>query len=84
VLWFTIWFLVILKLPALYLAWIIWYAVKDPPAPQTGPADAEPLGEDGPPWRPDRSTRRARRPGPHGGPARRPLRARPAPLRGGR
>ena len=27
-LWFTLWFLVILKIPAIYLAWVIWYAYK--------------------------------------------------------
>ena len=37
-LWFSIWFLLILKLPAAYLAYMIWWAVKDPPAPSSGPA----------------------------------------------
>ena len=30
-LWFTIFFLVILKIPAAYLGYVIWWAVKDPP-----------------------------------------------------
>jgi hypothetical protein len=73
VLWFTLWFLVILKIPALYLAWVIWYAVKDPPeGAEPGQPDA---GEDGGPgWRPSSDRRRLRpRRGPHGGPDRRPL-----------
>ena len=34
-LWFTIFFLVILKIPAAYLGYVIWWAVKDPPEPGT-------------------------------------------------
>jgi hypothetical protein len=73
VLWFTLWFLVILKLPALYLAWLIWWAVKDPPQPATAGEAAK--GDDtGPGWRPSSDRRRLPlRRGPHGGPARRPL-----------
>jgi hypothetical protein len=70
-LWFTLWFMVILKIPALYLAYVIWWAVKDPPAPSPGPGfagyDAGP-GVIGPP----RRRGRGRLPRPHGGPARRP------------
>ena len=36
-LWFTIFFLVILKIPIVYLAYVIWWAVKDPPQPSAGP-----------------------------------------------
>jgi hypothetical protein len=72
VLWFTLWFLVILKIPALYLAWVIWYAVKDPPEQAEAGEAGGPEG-DGPGWRPgDRRRLRPRR-GPHGGPVRRPL-----------
>jgi len=73
VLWFTLWFLVILKIPALYLAWVIWYAVKDPPE-EAATGDQEAGEGGGPGWRPtaDRRRRRPRR-GPHGGPVRRPL-----------
>jgi hypothetical protein len=76
--WFTIWFMVILKIPAIYLAYVIWWAVKDPPAPETGAGGAGYGGGVGPPRTP--RTRRpapGRRPGPHGTPARRPS---PAPL----
>jgi hypothetical protein len=70
-LWFTIWFMVILKIPALYLAYVIWWAVKDPPAPSAGPGFA---GHDsGPGIRPPRPRDRGRLPRPHGGPSRRPV-----------
>lgn len=74
-LWFTIWFLVILKIPALYLAYILWWAVKDPPAPASGLAAGELGGggrDPGPRLRPRRSSLPSRRPGPHGSPLRRP------------
>ena len=66
-LWFTIWFMVILKIPVLYLAYVIWWAVKDPPeshalpAPATGGPAAD---EGGGGWQ----RRSRRRPGPRGGP----------------
>jgi hypothetical protein len=86
VLWFTLWFMVILKIPALYLALVIWWAVKDPPGTATGPA-ADGLGEGGGPgWRPNRDRPRTRRPGrgPHDSPLRRPSRVRVAAASAGR
>ncbi|MBD0291056.1 MAG: hypothetical protein ICV74_07360 [Thermoleophilia bacterium] len=70
-LWFVLWFMVILKIPILYLAWVIWWAVKDPPEADTGAAGEE-LGENGGPgWRPHRPRPRlGRRRGPHGIPVR--------------
>jgi hypothetical protein len=81
VLWFTLWFMVILKIPILYLAWVIWYAVKDPPDGMTGEAGESLGGADQGPGGRFGPRRRARRParGPHGSPARRP--ARPAVAR---
>jgi hypothetical protein len=77
-LWFTLWFMVILKIPIVYLGWVIWWAVKDPPEPGLGPA-AESFGSagDGPGgWSRTRPARvPGRRPGPHGSPVRRPVRA---------
>jgi hypothetical protein len=78
--WFTIWFLVILKIPVAYLAYVIWWAVKDPPAPSTGPGFGQSTSDDdgggvGGPGR-RRLPRRpvpGRRPGPHGSPRRRPV-----------
>jgi hypothetical protein len=77
-LWFTIFFLVILKIPAAYLLYVIWWAVKDPPEPGTGPDYARVVPEDaggGSPFRPVREHKPipGRRPGPHGSPVRRPL-----------
>ena len=79
-LWLTVWFMVILKIPVLYLCWVIWWAVKDPPDVEAEPTLEEVDGGDSPGWRrpPDRRTRRPRG-GPHGSPARspgRPARAR--------
>jgi hypothetical protein len=78
--WFTIWFLVILKIPIAYLGYIIWWAVKDPPAPSAGSAGGWAgtagdggggIGSAGRRRRPPRPIP-GRRPGPHGVPARRP------------
>jgi hypothetical protein len=77
-LWFTIFFLVILKIPAAYLGYVIWWAVKDPPEPGSDsvyvrvPASDEDGG--GTAWRRprDRDSAPGRRPGPHGSPVRRP------------
>lgn len=72
--WYTLWFLVILKIPALYLAYMIWWAVKDPPEAGAGPAEewGGGGGRLGPRPRPSRRPIPGRRPGPHGTPARRP------------
>ncbi len=82
-LWYTIWFLVILKIPALYLAYVIWWAVKDPPAPASGFGGGRlGGGGEGPSPRPRMAHRPipGRRPGPHGTPDRRPV---PTPARDG-
>jgi hypothetical protein len=80
-LWFSIWFLVILKIPIAYLGYVIWWAVKDPPGPSAGPS----YGSAASSWSGGGGaggvqTRRephrpipGRRPGPHGVPARRPV-----------
>jgi hypothetical protein len=74
-LWFTLWFMVILKIPALYLCYVIWWAVKDPPVETAGgPSGGLGGGSIGPgPHRP-RTPVPARRPGPHGSPVRRQVR----------
>jgi hypothetical protein len=71
-LWLTIWFTVILKIPAIYLAYVIWWSVKDPPAAPAGDA-GEGLGGGGiepPRRRGPRAPIAGRRPGPHGTPDR--------------
>jgi hypothetical protein len=68
-LWITIWFMVILKIPLLYMCWVIWWAVKDPPdAAAVEPALDDLEGGDGPEWRRrlDRDRRGGWRGGPHG------------------
>ena len=87
-LWFTIWFMVILKIPILYLAYVIWWAVKDPPTHGGETAwrgVQEGGGGPGPSLR--RSRQRVpipgRRPGPHGTPQRRPAPSLP-PARAGK
>jgi hypothetical protein len=71
-LWFTIWFMVILKIPALYLCYVIWWAVKDPPVEAAG-GQGEGFGGGGAPPGPTkpRAPVPGRRPGPHGKPGRR-------------
>jgi hypothetical protein len=77
-LWFTIFFLVILKIPAAYLGYVIWWAVKDPPEPGSDLAydRVSPGGGDGggPVWHPQTGPRSVpgRHPRPHGSPERRP------------
>ena len=71
--WFTIWFMVILKIPVVYLGFVIWWAVKDPPDANGG-FDVDALGEsDGGPGGSRRRERLlpSRRPGPHGSRSRR-------------
>jgi hypothetical protein len=81
-LWFTLWFMVILKIPALYLCYVIWWAVKDPPAQHAGSAPDD-VGGGGDPRRPRRPRLPipGRRPGPHGSPARRHARTAPVSAR---
>jgi hypothetical protein len=68
--WLTIWFMVILKIPIAYLAYVIWWAVKDPPEPRPEIAVAAQALPDGdvPGWPRPHSGRRRPDParGPHG------------------
>jgi hypothetical protein len=70
--WEAIFLLLILKIPIVYLCWVVWYAVKADPKPPPEPAlktaalDLDP--HDG--WRPRFATPRSPRRGPHGGPRR--------------
>lgn len=74
--WFSIVFLVLLKIPLLYLFYVVWWAVKDPPVPGDDAAAAdeglEPGGPETSSWWSRRVPRKPVRHGPHGSPARRP------------
>ena len=67
--WEAIFLLLILKIPIVYLASVVWYAIRAEQAPPYDPAlTTAALGLDpGPGWRPHPA--RPRR-GPHGGPRR--------------
>jgi hypothetical protein len=65
--WEQIWLMVIMKIPILYLCWVVYWAIKSEPRHEepvvaTGAADDGPSG-----WRPRRGPRRT---GPHGRPTR--------------
>lgn len=63
--------MVILKIPVVYLCWIVWWAIKAEPTPEEGAA--LPARIDSPEPMPGWSRRpgpRCPRPRPHGGPAR--------------
>jgi hypothetical protein len=71
--WELIFLMVIMKIPILYLCWVVWWAIKSEPRPEEGapllapvpPASPQPgLG-----WRRRRSPR-PRPVRPHGGPSR--------------
>jgi hypothetical protein len=60
--------MVIMKIPILYLCWVVYWAIKAEPRPEEPASVLISDDERGPtPWR---AKRRPRRPGPHGRPAR--------------
>jgi hypothetical protein len=66
--WELIWLMVIMKIPILYLCWVVYWAIKSEPRPEPHAVLAVPPDVSEPPaWQP---RRRPRRPGPHGRPAR--------------
>ena len=74
--WEVIFLLVILKIPVVYLCWVVWWAIRAEPGPPTEPAIVSAPVGDGPELGPN--PRHAwryqpRRRGPHGSP--RPVRA---------
>jgi hypothetical protein len=75
-LWYILFFLVALKIPLVYLCYVVWWAVKDPPQP--GEADGGVLdtagggGDQDGSWWQRQTPKRPQRRGPHGSPARRP------------
>ena len=77
--WELIWLMVIMKIPIIYLCWVVYWAIKSEPRPEE-PAALVAAGDDADPtpWRP-RS--HPRRPGPHGRPSRRYARTRRTTVR---
>jgi hypothetical protein len=76
--WELVFFMVILKIPIVYLGLVVWHAIKAEPAPEEGAAVTVRVGsDDSGPGRPRRP--RPHVPRPHGGPTRTPSRTpRPA------
>jgi hypothetical protein len=67
--WELVFFMVILKIPIVYLGMVVWYAVKSEPTPEEGAAVTVRVGsDDGGPGRGSRPRRFL--PRPHGGPSR--------------
>ena len=70
IVWELVWLMVIMKIPIVYLCWVVWWAIKAEPKPEEGAAliAARPTdADDGNGWRRPPRPRPAR---PHGGPAR--------------
>jgi hypothetical protein len=77
--WELIWLMVIMKIPILYLCWVVYWAIKSEPLPeQPAAVVAADDGSDPTPWSP---RQRSRRRGPHGRPTRGYARTRRAPVR---
>jgi hypothetical protein len=69
--WEIVFLMVILKIPIVYLCWIVWWAIKAEPRPEEGAAVTAVVGgEDGSGGRRRRRTSGRLRPGPRGGPSR--------------
>ena len=66
--WELIFLMVIMKIPIVYLCWVVYWAIKSEPKPDE-PEPALVSVAPTPPTRPDRPRRRTP-PRPHGGPAR--------------
>jgi hypothetical protein len=71
--WELIFLMVIMKIPILYLCWVVWWAIKSEPRPEEGAALVAAIPPDSP--GPDIGWRRRRAPRPrparpHGGPSR--------------
>ena len=67
--------MLVLKLPVIYVAWLVWWAIRAVPEPPEGAALPSRVDDPGPRgwWR-----RRLDRPGPRAPHGRRPARMRPA------
>ena len=72
--WEAIFLLLILKIPVIYIGWVVWWAIRAEPRPEEGAGITASVGPEDP--RADRSrwrrglAPRPRRGGPHGSPQR--------------
>jgi hypothetical protein len=64
VIWELVFMLVILKIPVVYLCWVVWWAVRAEPQPLEGAGRLAPLGPRSPDcdWRRQRAASRRRGP----------------------
>ena len=78
--WELIWLMVIMKIPILYLCWVVYWAIKSEPRSEQSAA-LVPASDDSDPrtWQPRHG--RPRRAGPHGRPTRGYARTRRATVR---
>jgi hypothetical protein len=82
--WELVFMMLILKIPIVYLCWVVYWAVKSEPKPPLEPALATVRAPGNPRLRPPKPGRRSpRRPrgGPHGAPCRTYARRAPEPVR---
>jgi hypothetical protein len=78
--WELIWLMLIMKIPILYLCWVVYWAIKSEPE-RDEPATVRVVDEEPPSgWRPRRRPRPGRS-GPHGRPTRTYARSRRAVIR---
>jgi hypothetical protein len=77
--WEVVFLLLVLKIPLVYLCWVVWWAIRSEPAPPEPLEGAVVPAYDGPGprpgWRFLRRPDRPRRPTPQRGPRRAPRRA---------
>jgi hypothetical protein len=67
--WELIWLMLIMKIPILYLCWVVYWAIKAEPRPEEPAVVSADVGDDPDSFR-GRPPRSPRRNGPHGRPAR--------------
>jgi hypothetical protein len=68
--WELVFLMVILKIPIVYLCFVVYYAIKATPRPEEGAAVTARLGPEPGSGSGSRRLRRPFRPRPHGGPVR--------------
>jgi hypothetical protein len=62
--WELVFMLIVLKIPMIYVGWVVWWAIKAEPIPGTEGEPAHTMNWQ--PWRRDPDRPRPRRGGPHG------------------